>query len=436
MIPFALAAILAAAPARGSADGGVKVAPVSPKYPLLIDADHAHIEGKKQEAQWRGHVKVTRGPTNIFCNRLVAYYTTADAATAGPDAEALRGYLTESLPEYMAPAAYVKLDALPLTPNGKLDRRALPRPEEGAYAAREYEEPVGEIEARLARIWADVLKLDRVGRRDNFFELVGHSLLGLTLIERMRREGLYVDVDALFTTPTLAALAEAISGASGVVDVPPNLIPPGCEEIRPEMLPRVFELFVQGERNLDRPTGGLGVGLTLVRRLVELHGGRAEAASAGEGKGSVFTVSFLALADMPSAPSPPDEAPARTTRKRILVVEDNADNREMMRILLESSGHEVHEADDGVSGVELAVQLEPDVVLIDIGLPGIDGYQVARQIRSKLRGRSRLIALSGYGQQRDKLRAFEAGYDEHLLKPVDPSRLLSVLDAPRGTSLR
>ena len=206
--------------------------------------------------------------------------------------------------------------------------------------------------------------------------------------------------------------------------------------ISPALLPSVFELFVQGERTLDRPTGGLGVGLSLVRRLVELHGGRVEAASAGEGKGSVFTVSFPALADTLPAPSAPDEAPARAARKRILVVEDNADNREMMRILLESSGHEVHEAGDGVSGVELAVQLEPDVVLIDIGLPGIDGYQVARQVRSKLRGRSRLIALSGYGQQRDKQRASEAGFDEHLLKPVDPSRLLSVLDAPRGASPR
>ena len=108
-------------------------------------------------------------------------------------------------------------------------------------------------------------------------------------------------------------------------------------------------------------------------------------------------------------------------------MEDNDDNREMTRILLETSGHQVYEAADGRSAVELAVQLEPDVVLIDIGLPGIDGYEVARQIRSKLRDRSRLIALSGYGQQKDRHQAFEAGFDEHLLKPVDPKRLLAVL---------
>jgi PAS domain S-box-containing protein len=189
--------------------------------------------------------------------------------------------------------------------------------------------------------------------------------------------------------------------------------------IAPELLPSVFELFVQGERNLDRGTGG-----------------RVEAASPGLGRGSVFTVRLPALAEAPEEPGPSAAASAASPRKRILVVEDNADNREMMRILLEGSGHEIHEAGDGVSGVELAVQLEPDVILIDIGLPGIDGYQVARQIRAKLRDRTRLIALSGYGQPKDKKLAFDSGFDDHLLKPVDPARLLSVLSAARGATAR
>jgi PAS domain S-box-containing protein len=206
--------------------------------------------------------------------------------------------------------------------------------------------------------------------------------------------------------------------------------------ISAELLPVVFDLFVQGERNLDRRAGGLGVGLSLVRRLVELHGGRVDAASPGQGRGSVFTVRLPALVDAPPAPGPLVVAPVGAQHRRILVVEDNADNREMMRILLESSGHEIHEAADGVSGVELAVRLEPDVVLIDIGLPGIDGYQVATQIRAKLGGRSRLIALSGYGQQKDRQQAFDAGFDDHLLKPVDPTRLLTVLSAARGTTRR
>jgi len=172
--------------------------------------------------------------------RLVAYYTTADAVTPGPDAEALRGYLLESLPEYMAPAAYVKLDALPLTPNGKLDRRALPTPEDKAYVRRGYEPPVGGTEIKLAGIWADLLKLERVGRQDNFFELGGHSLLAISMIERMRRDGLPTEVRTLFAAPTLRALAEAIEGASPAeVKVPPNLIPAGCGRITPEMLPLV-----------------------------------------------------------------------------------------------------------------------------------------------------------------------------------------------------
>jgi PAS domain S-box-containing protein len=201
-----------------------------------------------------------------------------------------------------------------------------------------------------------------------------------------------------------------------------------------DLLPCVFDLFVQGDRNLDRRPGGLGVGLSLVRRLVELHGGRVDAASEGPGRGSIFTVRLPALVDAPRPPSEPSGAPAGTPRRRILVVEDNHDNREMMRILLETSGHEVHDAGDGVSGVELAVQLEPDTVLIDIGLPGIDGYEVARQIRSKVGDRSRLIALSGYGQQKDREQAFGAGFDDHLLKPVDPARLVAVLTAARGST--
>ena len=203
--------------------------------------------------------------------------------------------------------------------------------------------------------------------------------------------------------------------------------------ISAELLPFVFDLFVQGDRGLDRRSGGLGVGLTLVRRLVELHGGRVEAVSAGHGRGSEFTVRLPLVAEAAQARGRPVEAARGAAPKRILVVEDNVDNREMTRILLETFGHEIHEAEDGVSAVELAVRLEPDVVLIDIGLPGIDGYEVARQIRSKLRDRSRLIALSGYGQQKDRQQAFEAGFDEHLLKPVDPERLVAILGEPRAS---
>ena len=142
--------------------------------------------------------------------RLAAYYTGGEELGA----EVLRAHLAAALPDYMVPAAYVKLDALPLTPNGKLDRKALPAPGGEAYATRGYEAPVGEAEETLARLWAELLKLERVGRHDNFFELGGHSLLAVSLIERMRREGLQAGVRTLFTAPTVAGLAAAVRRAA------------------------------------------------------------------------------------------------------------------------------------------------------------------------------------------------------------------------------
>ncbi|HEX8697002.1 MAG TPA: amino acid adenylation domain-containing protein, partial [Longimicrobium sp.] len=152
---------------------------------------------------------------------------------------ALRAHLAERLPEHMVPAAYVRLEALPRTPGGKVDRRALPAPEGEAYARRGYEAPVGEVEEALAEIWAQVLGVERVGRWDNFAELGGHSLRAVVLIGRMRRRGLHAEVSALFTTPTLAALAAEVSRKSLEAEVPPNRIPTPCEAVTPEMLPLV-----------------------------------------------------------------------------------------------------------------------------------------------------------------------------------------------------
>jgi acyl-coenzyme A synthetase/AMP-(fatty) acid ligase len=152
--------------------------------------------------------------------RLVGYWV-GEAI----EPEALRAHLLERLPDYMVPAAYVRLDALPLTPNGKVDRGALPAPEDDAFARRGYEAPVGEVEEALAGIWAEVLGLERVGRHDGFFELGGHSLLAVTLIGRMRAQGLLADVRTLFATSTLAEFAAAIGSAPEEVEVPANLIP-------------------------------------------------------------------------------------------------------------------------------------------------------------------------------------------------------------------
>ncbi|HEU0078379.1 MAG TPA: AMP-binding protein, partial [Longimicrobiaceae bacterium] len=182
--------------------------------------------------------------------RLVAYVV-GDA-----DADALRAHVRQSLPEYMVPSAFGVMDALPLTANGKLDRKALPAPEGDAYARGSYEAPLGEVEAALAEIWAEVLGLERVGRWDHFFELGGHSLLAIRLIERMRRAGLHTDVRALFTTPVLADLALAVGRASLEVEIPANGIPQGCGSITPEMLPLVELSQAEIDRIVEEVPGG------------------------------------------------------------------------------------------------------------------------------------------------------------------------------------
>jgi CheY-like chemotaxis protein len=203
--------------------------------------------------------------------------------------------------------------------------------------------------------------------------------------------------------------------------------------IAAELLPRIFDLFVQGEREPDRAQGGLGVGLTLVRRLTDLHGGRAEAASGGPGRGSVFTVRLPLAAAPPATATSLGRSMTSPVPRRVLMIEDYADARDSLRSLLELSGHEVREAADGPTGIELALRLQPDVVLIDIGLPGLDGYDVARRIRSAPQGhRMVLAAVTGYGQPEDRRRAEEAGFDAHLVKPVDPDQLTELLATRRS----
>jgi signal transduction histidine kinase len=197
-----------------------------------------------------------------------------------------------------------------------------------------------------------------------------------------------------------------------------------------ELLPHVFDPFFQAEHGLDRRQGGLGIGLTLVRRLVELHDGTIEATSDGPGRGAVFCMrlpSIPAPVPAPAAQRPPAAAAASC---RILLVEDNADARETLRLCLELAGCSVICAEDGPSGVEAASAERPDVALVDIGLPGLDGYDVARLIREAPGGKEiRLVALTGYGQAEDKRKAVEAGFDAHLVKPVAPERLLDLLSA-------
>jgi CheY-like chemotaxis protein len=198
--------------------------------------------------------------------------------------------------------------------------------------------------------------------------------------------------------------------------------------ISPGLLPFVFDLYVQADRTLDHAQGGLGIGLTLVRRLVELHGGTIVASSEGEGRGSRFVVRLPKIppATPVVAASPPLERRAKP--RRILVIEDNADAREMLRMTLELAGHAVYDAPDGVRGLELLNVVRPDVAIIDIGLPRMDGYEVAKRIREQPQGRGLLLlALTGYGALEDARRSSEHGFDHHLVKPVDPNRLASLI---------
>lgn len=196
-----------------------------------------------------------------------------------------------------------------------------------------------------------------------------------------------------------------------------------------DMLPRIFDLFTQGRRGLDRAQGGLGIGLTLVRRLVELHGGSIDAASEGPGCGSTFTMRLPRIAE-PAAAPPADLArpDVGVVRRRVLVIEDNADIREMLQCMVERAGHEVQVAGDGPGGVARALSMRPHVVVADVGLPGFDGYEVARRIRATDSGKEMvLLALTGYGQDTDRRAALAAGFDYHLVKPVEPKVLLALL---------
>jgi CheY-like chemotaxis protein len=214
-------------------------------------------------------------------------------------------------------------------------------------------------------------------------------------------------------------------GAQAVVRVKDNGV-----GISPETLPRIFDLFTQAERTLDRSQGGLGIGLTLARRLVELHDGKMEAQSAGPGKGSEFVVRLPLLLEVPQVlPEAPATAQREAQRSlKVLIVDDNDDACESLSLLLRMNGYDTHIAKDGPSALEAARLFDPEVAILDIGLPALDGYQVAKRLREQPATKNAvLIAVTGYGQDADKERSKEAGFDYHLVKPVDPEKLQQIL---------
>ena len=314
----------------------------------------------------------------------------------------------------------------------------------------------------LARIVDDLLDVSRLtagrialnNRPMNLGECARECSAALSLREqyaarnvRLRIEDVWIDGDPERVTQILTNLlsnAFKHTHPEGEINLSVRsegdraviLVRDDGDGISADLLPHVFDLFVQGDRRSDRHPGGLGIGLTLVKRLVELHNGTVEAHSSGPGQGSTFTVTIPRIEkiqeDMTS------NAPARADLgRRILIVEDNADAREALREALEQRGHQIFEAASGTGGVESALANHPDVALIDIGLPEFDGYEVARRIRSasEVRGMM-LVALTGYGSPEDRRRAEQAGFDAHLVKPLDFARLSDLLTARVGTAIQ
>jgi two-component system CheB/CheR fusion protein len=200
--------------------------------------------------------------------------------------------------------------------------------------------------------------------------------------------------------------------------------------LEPEQIESLFEMFAQKDATLDRSGGGMGLGLHLVRKLVDFHSGRVLGRSEGLGKGSEFIVELPLSTRRPSGPQPvPSSRPAaRSKIKRIVVVEDIDDARKMLVALLEADNYQVYSAADGEAGLQMILREKPDLAIVDIGLPKLDGYEVARRVRIQIpSSETRLVALTGYGQDSDHENVMRAGFDTHLVKPLNHTRLEKIL---------
>ena len=313
--------------------------------------------------------------------------------------------------------------------------------------------------AHLVRLVDDLLDVSRITRgkvelsitRVSVAEVIAKALETASPIIEERKHtvatkvppGLVVDADVhrleqvLSNLLTNAAKYTPPSGSITVAaerksDVIALRVSDNGVGISPELLPQVFDLFVQGQQNLDRAQGGLGLGLAIVRRLVELHGGHVTVESQGAGRGSAFSVHLPICEPVARPQTAPAVLRVKSTRpvdKRILVVDDNADAADLLAEMLQTMGYATRTAYDGPSALRMLESFTPDAAILDIGLPVMDGYELARLIRGRANlGRLKLLALTGYGQANDRERTAGAGFDEHLVKPVDIARLGALLD--------
>jgi two-component system, chemotaxis family, CheB/CheR fusion protein len=219
-------------------------------------------------------------------------------------------------------------------------------------------------------------------------------------------------------------LIAEVQGAEVVITVRDNGI-----GIPPDMLSQIFDMFAQVDTSLERAQGGLGIGLTIAKKIVEMHGGTISAASAGPGQGSEFVLRLPCLVPGPErSPSVEERVGTGGLARRILVTDDNRDAADTLATLLEISGNDVRTTYDGQHALQVAKEYRPEIILLDIGMPGINGYEVARRLRALPETKDALlVAMTGWGQEEDRQRSREAGFDHHLVKPLDPKVLDEVL---------
>jgi signal transduction histidine kinase/ActR/RegA family two-component response regulator len=338
--------------------------------------------------------------------------------------------------------------------------------EPSAAAATDARGVIERQTSHMSRMIEDLLDVSRIimGKakltleRVDLTQLVAHSVAAWSAAGRFAGRSTAVELDSAWVTADRTRVEQILSnlldnavkftppsaritisvardGDAGVLTVADD--GPG---IAPGLGARVFDLFVQAEQGMSRVRGGIGVGLTLVKRLAELQRGSVTAASGPAGRGAMFTVRLPAAAAPTIAAEDESAATPDAVPRRILIVEDNRDARDMLRQVLELNGHDVVEAGDGASATALAIEHQPEVAIVDVGLPDMSGYDVARRIRAELDGAITLVALTGYGQPEDRQRALAAGFDVHLVKPIALDRLEEIIaratTSPAPASLR